>query len=202
MGGCVRIHHIGFTANQGKLDYVRSLTWPEVKEMWRGNEEYLEHWQKYWKAQGYKSWEEWRKKFFWRFNTARADWALYRISSPQESIPLFKPGSFRGWRKFYYPNFTYTTFAELTLNSNIINHPPIREFQDHLKKMGHTTIIGLVDPDSTTITVIEGMHRCAAYCTSMLTELSENRPKTEFYIALGIGKERWLSRLLCRFGVI
>src|SRR3989344_4003924 len=49
------------------------------------------------------------------------------------------------------------------------------------------------------VTVIEGMHRCAAYSVSVF---DGDYPKTEFYIALGIGRERWLSKLLYDWGLM
>ncbi|MBI2064680.1 MAG: hypothetical protein HYT62_01350 [Candidatus Yanofskybacteria bacterium] len=186
------IHHVAITSEFGRIEHVRSLTWPEVKEIWRNNEENLEHWKKYWESQGHNSWEEWRKKSFWRFNVARADWALYKFTDPSESIPRLKPGLFRGWKKLFYGNRIYLSFAELMENQDVINYPPLQEFRGFLQKLDQTTIIGLYDSYEN-ITVIEGMHRCAAYTVSM----HQGQPlPTQFYIALGLGKERWLSRML------
>jgi hypothetical protein len=199
----MHMHHIPMTSRFGTMRYVRPLKWSEVKDIWRGNEEHLEHWQKYWEAQGHKSWEDWRKKFFWRFNTAKADWSLYKVINPRGCIPALTPGQFRGWRKLFYQNLAYSSFAELAMNRRVLNHPPVKEFKEHLKNLKETTIIGLWDSDLDVITVIEGMHRCVALTASIIqSNFNEEEPKTEFYIALGAGKERWLSRMLYRLGFI
>lgn len=200
MGKSASIHHIAITNMFGTLKHIRSLTWPEVRKIWQNNEESLTHWQIYWEAQGYKSWEQWRKKFFWRFNTARANWALYEVNDPMVTIPCLKPGPFRGWRKLFYKNRNCLTFVSLVYNTSVANHPPVQQFKELLKTMEQTTIIGLYDPKSHHITVIEGMHRCAAYSVSVVGDRVALPIK--FYIALGIGEERWLSRMLYKYNLI
>lgn len=194
------VHHPSIIASFGKIERIRPLSWPEVKEIWRENEEHLEHWQRYWQSRNYKSWDEWRRKFFWRFNVTRADWALYRISSPPITVPRLKPGPFRGWRKLSGKNHSCNSFAELIINPAIVDHKPVQEFKVFLNDIPKTTIIGLCSDFSGKIMVIEGMHRCTAYTVSVL--LDKKWPDTEFYIALGIGKERWLSRMLFKLGYI
>lgn len=136
------------------------LNWFDVFKIYRNNEEHLEHWKQYYESQGYKSWEEWREKFFQRFGLRHLAWNLYNVTSPN-AVVSFRGADFRGWRKL--TGQKHLQFWEMAELDAIKDYSPlekyIREFPSE------TTLIGIRYHGS--IFIVEGMHRCAAYALAL-----------------------------------
>lgn len=151
------------------------LKWPDVFKIFRENEEDLEHWKKYYQSQGFKSWEEWRERFFQRFGMRHLSWDLYEIVTPN-AVRSLRGADFRGWRKL--TGQKHLRFWEMAQLKSIQEYEPLRSRMDNFPK--ETTIIGIRYNEC--IFVIEGMHRCATYALA----LSEGKEiKTKIKIALG-----------------
>ena len=160
------------------LTFIRDLTWPEVFEIWRGNEEKLVKWEEVYKRRGFDSWEAWRKDLITPWHLDTRTWKLYRIEQPGKTIANFHGGPFRGWTERYYNGATVPTFAE------IMKHPglqTVHAFKDFITNFpSPTTVTGVQNDDG--IVIIEGMHRC----TSIVMADAEGKTLTpEMFIALG-----------------
>lgn len=159
------------------LKLIKPLTWPEVFEIWRSNEENTEHWKQYWKSKGFESWEAWRNHTHANLHGENLAWALYKVENPAETVSRFLGGPFRSWTKWFYMNNPKPSFADIVQHPGIQNHRGILELVDSFPSP--TTITGVKTSDG--IVVIEGMHRACAIALSVL----KNRPvSSDLYIAL------------------
>ena len=79
------------------LTFIRDLTWPEVFEIWRANEEHLEKWKELYTKRGFGTWEAWRKNLIAPMELESRSWKLYRIEQPAKTVAGFHGGPFRGW---------------------------------------------------------------------------------------------------------
>lgn len=151
------------------------LKWADVLEIYRNNEEHLEHWKQYYQAQGYKSWEEWREKFFRRFGLRHLAWDLMEVTSPNV-ISSFRGANFNGWRNL--TGQKYLRFWEMAKLESVQKHKPLRDFIENFPT--ETTVIAV--RYNGCIFVVEGMHRCAAYALA----LSEGKEiPSKIKVALG-----------------
>lgn len=159
------------------LTFIRELTWSDVFEIWRKNEEALEKWKEVYTRRGFETWEAWRKNLIAPWNLESRTWKLYRIKDAANVIADFHGGPFRGWTERYYNGVIAPTFRE------IIRHPDIRTvhaFKDFISDFpSPTTVTGIQNDDG--VVIIEGMHRC----TSVVLAESQGAPiEPELYIAL------------------
>lgn len=141
-----------------ELEFIKNLSWPEVFEIWRGNEEGRPNWEEHFKSRGFDSWEEWRMKYAEPLQCPKAKWGLYRLKNPVRDMPLFHGGPFRTWIDKYYKDSDSLTFAELIELSELQNNPTINDMVKNFPNS--TTISGMVVEGE--IFIIEGMHRCCA----------------------------------------
>jgi hypothetical protein len=159
------------------LSFVRDLTWPEVFEIWRANEEYLTKWEEVYKRRGFETWEAWRTNLIVPMELESKTWKLYRIERPTQTIAGFHGGPFRGWTERYYDGATVPEFRA------IVRHPEIKTvhaFQDFISNFpSPTTITGVQNDDG--IVIVEGMHRCTSL---VLAEAQGKHLDPELYIAL------------------
>lgn len=141
------------------LAYEMPLSWESVWDFWRANEESLPHWTAYWRAQGYKSWEQWRTKEFRPFQLETLQWHYYRVELPYISIPAFRGGPFYSWQKRFYGGMHLPTFRDMA-----DQHHGIREdagIANYLIDFPESTVlVGVVLEEK--VVILEGMHRCAA----------------------------------------
>jgi len=135
-----------------QFEFIKSLIWDEVTEIWRNNEIDEPHWKKYWESKNFKSWEDWRKKYLDAYTSLNKKWYLVRVKDPMVSVPNFHGGNYKGWKDSFYEDLEMPTFDEMKENS------AAGEFLNNLPK--ETTIIALNTDMG--IVVAEGMHRCAA----------------------------------------
>ena len=151
-------------------------------EIWRHTEEHLEHWQRYWRSKGYKSWADWRMEKVRATNADTMKWELHEVKDPLKTIPGWKGGPFTGWLKYFYAPLgkdakDLPTFAELATNPAVANHHYIL---DLIKTFPKQTVFTAVKT-SQGIVIIEGMHRACAIALSV----AQGRPvKTNVKVAL------------------
>ena len=99
------------------------LKWSDVLKIYRENEEHLDHWRQYYQAQGYKSWEEWREKFFRRFGLRHLAWDFMELTNPWV-IDYFRGAGFRGWKRL--TGQKYLTFGQMAMLQPVQKHEPLR----------------------------------------------------------------------------
>jgi hypothetical protein len=141
-----------------ELKLIKPLCWLEVMEIWKNNEEHLEHWKEYAKARGYSSWEDWRQRFFDMFGCPQLEWGLYEIEMPRLNIAYFRGGPFKNWYRLFYNGMEMPRFWEMAENRAMCNDERFKPFIDNFPS--ETIFIGLESRED--VFVIEGMHRCAA----------------------------------------
>ncbi len=161
------------------LKFIKSLTWSEVFEVWRQNEDYPEsHWIALWQERGFKSWDDWRMVYAQKFDLPKLnDWALYEINDPMQFIPQICGGSFSSWVERYYKGEDNPTFAQIVKHPDVQSHQGIIKFMKDFPK--ETTISAVILGDK--IAVVEGMHRCAAMA---LADLKNQKIETKMQICL------------------
>lgn len=164
------------------LKLIKKLEWSEVFDIWRQDEENLEHWKKYWRSKGFKSWADWRMEQVRTTNADKMKWKLYEVIDPIKTVPTFKGGPTTTWIKYYYAPLgksakNLPTFAELTANPTIGNHYYILDLIKTFPKK--TTIMAVKTKQG--VVVVQGMHRACAIALSVAL----NRPvKTKVKVAL------------------
>ena len=157
--------------NKEQFEFVRPLRWLDVLDIWRNNEINEGHWTEYYKAKGFKSWGQWRKKYISAYAGLNKDWYLVKVKDPISSVPNFRGGNYKGWKENIYEGRELPRFSEMK------EHPAAAAFLKNLPK--ETTIIAL--NTELGVVVAEGMHRCAA-----ITKAAKENKKinTELYIAM------------------
>jgi hypothetical protein len=161
-----------------ELEFVKDLTWEEVFEIWRKDEEHRDHWKHFWKEKGFDSWEEWRMRYAEAFKLPERDWKLYFIKSPLTTVPKFRGGPFKSWVERFYEGRNAPTFAELAKHPEVRSHKGILDIIKHFPPK--TTISGVLTDDG--ITIVEGMHRASAVAIAATQHDWQNNHLT---IALG-----------------
>lgn len=141
-----------------ELEFIKNLTWPEVFEVWRQNEENRENWKQHYTERGFDSWEEWRMKYAEPFRCAEAKWALYKITNPVRDIVYFYGGPFRSWKERFYKQNDTLSFEQLADLSEIQQHGGTNEILNNFPE--NTILTGMVADKQ--IYIIEGMHRSSA----------------------------------------
>lgn len=140
------------------LKRIKPLTWEDVFEIWRQNEEHLPHWKPHYESRGFTNWKDWRMSSAERLNPQALNWALFEITDPSASIPSFRGGPFRGWIRETYHGADKPRFSEIMkdeprraqiIRSGFIEHFPAETIITGLRAEGD-------------IVIIEGMHRCCA----------------------------------------
>ena len=159
------------------LTFVRDLTWPEVFEIWRANEEHLEHWKELYTQRGFSSWEAWRRPYAEAHGLSKKSWKLFRIDHPMTTVPTFHGGPFRGWTERFYNGTAAPTFQTIAQHPEIQTHTGIREILEHFP--APTTLTGVQNDDG--VVIVEGMHRCA---TLALAEAEKRTIQADVFIAL------------------
>jgi hypothetical protein len=141
-----------------KLEFIKNLSWPEVFEIWRQNEEGGQNWIEHFKSRGFDTWEEWRMRYAEPFRCPEANWGLYRLKNPVRDLPSFWGGPFRSWKEKFYKDRDSMTFQELAATSEIQTHGTVN---DMVKSFPNpTTLSGMVVDGE--VYIIEGTHRCLA----------------------------------------
>lgn len=145
--------------NDPYLKHVMPMSWDDVFDWWRTNEERLPHWIGYWTAKGYDNWEQWRLEKVRHFGLPSLEWHYYQVEMPYISVPAFRGGPFKGWQEHYYKGLHFPKFAEMAQLPKGISDSG--EIGKYLVEFPATTVLtGIVH--SGDVIVMEGMHRSAA----------------------------------------
>lgn len=143
-----------------QIKLIRKCEWEEVFLAWYKNEGEKENWNAIAKERGFASWADWRLKgYAKRFKCAKADWGFYEISNPSKIVSQWFGGPFRSWIEKFYNNKITKSFAQLAVNPDIVNYPPIKSMAKNYPK---NSIITALELKNKKIFVIEGMHRSCA----------------------------------------
>jgi len=165
-----------------QFKYLRPITWSEVFDIWRHDEEKRPEWVELYKERGCKNWHQWRERNTIPLKCASRQWFIYQVIDPLISVPQFKVGPHLSWIEKYWPNQPTPTFAEIITMGDMpqrINQPTDKIYQLARNFPATSTVIGLKHDDS--IVIIEGTHRCVtlAHATAL------NKPiTTSLFIAL------------------
>lgn len=174
---------------QDKYRYIRSLTWDEVFEFWRANEEANPAWKEHYQKKGFTSWEDWRRTFAEPWHCETRPWELYRVVNPLDVALDWRGGPFRTWRKFYYQDQDFATFKDIVTGPNIQTHPGyakmLRMYDDF---PGTTTMSAFLTDQG--IVIAEGMHRA---CALALAALNHKPITTEIYLTVADARRETLA---------
>ena len=160
-----------------KLKHLSDLTWQQVFEIWRKNEEGRTSWIGHYEGRGFSTWHEWRMSYVKPLGLAKLKWQLYDLQNPEKSILGFRGGPYRSWIKLCYENKNNPYFSEIIKHPNVIEHKGIKAIFDNFPS--ETTLIGVVIDSE--IIIIEGMHRACALALAGSKNISLN---TNIKIAL------------------
>jgi hypothetical protein len=165
---------------QIKLELIRDLTWPEVFEIWRKNEDYPHsHWISHWQSRGFNSWDEWRQTYVQPLGLADLKWQLYNLSEPLITLPFCHGGPFRSWVELYYHGQTAPDFASLAQDPEVEKNSGVQTLLKNFPSQ--TTISGVIINGE--IRIVEGMHRAAALAVAAKNGVNLN---THIKLALAV----------------
>lgn len=164
-------------STHNKMEYVKDLTWEDVFEIWRQNEEGRQNWIEHFQSRGFKSWEEWRKTYVKPLGLPNRQYKLYSVINPEQTVLTFHGGPFRSWTERFYGDTHVPTFAEFASLSQIQEHPGIQEIMNNFPT--DTVVTGVTTDDG--VVIVEGMHRC---CAVALAARQGRRIASGFHIAL------------------
>ncbi|MDP2587230.1 MAG: hypothetical protein Q8P33_00450 [bacterium] len=135
---------------------VGKISWPALLKRWRSGEIKDDEWTRYWKNNGFASWEEWRKPLL-DFGASKK-WILYDIEDPLKTVPRFFSGPFKDWRRFYFKGQFSVKFATLVKKRGVGQSTKIRKLLNDFPK--HTTLFGVLHDSR--VYIVDGMHRACA----------------------------------------
>jgi len=163
-----------------KLYLIKELTWPEVFEFWRANEDFPNsHWINHWQERGFQSWQEWRQTYIQPLGLADLKWQLFYLPDPLNTLSFCHGGPFRSWVELYYHGQTAPSFSSLAQDQEVEKNSGV---QTMLKNFPVQTIISGVIVNGE-IRIVEGMHRAAALAVAAKNGIKIN---TQVKIALAV----------------
>lgn len=171
---------------------IRSLTWDEVFDLWRQNED-TPRWEAVYTTRGFATWAEWRMTYADPWRCPELRWALYRIDSPTDVVPQFIGGRFRTWVEKYYGKRYSPTFSELIQHPELSHHANIDSMMRDFPR--ETTITALFHRGENAVAapmVIEGMHRCCAIAKAAALSHPIN---AELFVAMAESPDKTLPVL-------
>jgi len=165
------------------IKLIRKCEWEEVFLLWYKNEGERDNWNQLARERGFASWADWRLNgYARRFECAQADWGLYEIANPAQTVSGWFGGPFRTWIDLYYGDKTTKIFVDLVSDTTIINQSAVKSMTDDYPK---ESIISALELSDGRIVVIEGMHRSCA----LASMTKENKPAPDKLI-FAIGKTK------------
>lgn len=168
-----------------RLEFIRPITWEEIWEQWRKDEEGW--WEEHYAKEGFSDWESWRGASVKKYNVHDWEWKLFRVPDPLNTVSTFFVGSFPGWRP-YYPDKDHSHFKDIATSKGFIGSHTHNKVLEILKSFPkETQLVGVRHLDM--IMVMEGTHRS----TAMAYALQNHIPlETKVTIALTeVSKEKW-----------
>ncbi len=138
------------------LVLVGKISWPALLKRWRSGEIRDDEWTRYWKNNGFASWEEWRKPIL-DFGAAQK-WMLYDIEDPLKTVPRFFSGPFKDWRRLYFKGQFSVKFSTLVKKRGVGKSTKIRKLLNDFPTQ--TTLFGVLH--ASRVYIVDGMHRSCA----------------------------------------
>ncbi len=158
-----------------ELKPLGRISWAKLWRAWEQREAKQPGWIRHYRQRGYPSWRAWRTKAYAKLRPGQRPWTLYAVSHPEQSVPTWFGGPFKGWRKHYRGR--PVTFRTLAGRRSIQTHGKILSLVRHFPPT--TQLLGAVWRGR--IVVIEGMHRATAIA---LAARKKRRLTTKMTIAI------------------
>lgn len=166
--------------NSQNIKLIRKLKWEEVFTFWYKSEGKRENWIELAKKRGFASWAEWRlNSYAIPLGCRDADWGLYTVSNPTQTISKFFGGPFRTWVEKFYNGKEKMLFAELALLPEIKSQNAVAEMAKNFPQDKVITCLAVGNE----IFTIEGMHRS---CALALKNQRGEELKNNLQFAIGI----------------
>jgi hypothetical protein len=168
-----------------QLEKIRSITYKEIWEQWKKDEEGL--WETHYQNEGFSDWESWRGKQEINAFLKNNSWNLYRVLDPPKTAQAFFVGPYKGWRS-YYTDMNHSRFKDIVKHPGYIGSHTQEKVKAILSAFPETIqVIGARGGGE--IGILEGTHRCCALAEIALHNLSQSADTT---IALAdISKQEW-----------
>lgn len=163
------------------LEFVRSISWPEIFDQWKASEAHQESWKKHWEERGFSSWDEWRTAYVAPIEPETLSWSLYKINNPLQELPLIFGVPADTWIKKAYAGETTKKLKDILDTPLVKENDKISAVKNNFPK--ETMLTGLIFGDK--IMLVEGMHRACALA-SWDTKVPLN---SEITIALALWKK-------------
>ncbi|MBU0671142.1 MAG: hypothetical protein ABH835_03280 [Patescibacteria group bacterium] len=155
------------------MKYIRDITWEEVYENWKENEEKDDIWKDYYDRKGFDSWDDFRKEQIDEIDAPNLKWELYEIFA--DEIKEYNCGDFKGWLKIA-KDVKSRKFKDLAEHEFFQDHKKIEIIKKDFPE--ETQIVGLKKGGE--IYIFEGNHRAVAIA-ELQKELDFNKT---IYLAL------------------
>lgn len=170
-------------------EFIKTLTWDEVFEFWRANEESNPAWIRHWQSKGFATWEDWRRTFAEPWHCEKRQWELCKVINPLDIVLDWHGGPLRTFRKYFYQGQDFATFKDIVTGPNIQQHPGyqkmLRMFDDF---PGTTTMSAFLTDQG--IVMAEGMHRG---CALALAALNHKSITAEIFLAVADARGETLA---------
>lgn len=140
------------------MEFVRTISWPEIFDAWRKGEAQQKSWKQHWEKRGFASWDEWRAEYAKPFHPETLKWFLYEIADPILELPKIYGVPSKSWIKKAYGGEKTKPFKDILELPIIKNNDKILAIKNGFPK--ETMLTGLVFEDK--IVIVEGMHRAGA----------------------------------------
>ena len=147
---------------------IRKLSWDEVFDGWRKQEEEL--WRPVYEGFGWDSWAAWRKMMIADLNLEKRTWTEEILEDPHSAIPSYAIGGWNGWKKYRPAGKDSASFADIATPPQLgeqsydgaerIDIRTNEKIQPLIGRVSDATIIAL--RCDKVIAVLDGTHRCAA----------------------------------------
>ncbi|MFT7184128.1 MAG: hypothetical protein ACI9QC_000459 [Oceanicoccus sp.] len=151
------------------LDFVRSLSWSELVDIWRAKEEKV--WTGYIEDKGLKDWDDYRfgplgtftRYGFDAFSLPEQEWKEYQMTDVHMIAPLLLTGPFRSWTKYNTQNPNASLpFIQAIQNIELQENKDIKWTMKALLEGQPSFGIGLYEPEKGLISLFDGHHTFSA----------------------------------------
>ncbi|PIR75025.1 MAG: hypothetical protein COU34_04970, partial [Candidatus Magasanikbacteria bacterium CG10_big_fil_rev_8_21_14_0_10_43_9] len=145
------------------LVHKSKITWTGIFASWQSHEGQDPAWQALAREKGWESWAAWRENQADAIDAEKREWHIYEITHPNETIPTFLMGPFRGWQRHYPKEEAHThSVADLVHDHTgwVQENARVHLLQDHFPE--RTQFIGVYAEEEDAIILFEGHHRAAA----------------------------------------
>lgn len=158
-----------------RLQRIGAISWSKLFHNWENGEAKQIGWIRHYRDRGFSSWREWRTTAYQGLRPQKRKWTLYKVERPEQVVPAWFIGPFRGWRIHYHGRAV--TFRTLARRPAIQRNVKIKSIERNFPKS--TQLIGVIWRNR--IVVIEGTHRA---CAVALAAQQQKNIKTSLTIAL------------------